>query len=72
MPNNIVIAATHKIHCLLYTYLIAFVFLFQVYTWGCNDEGALGRMTSDGEEYFPGLVESINKVKIVQISAGTV
>ena len=44
--------------------------LYQVYTWGCNDEGALGRITRDGEEYFPGLVDSISNEKILQVSAG--
>ena len=28
----------------------------QVYTWGCNDDGSLGR---EGNEGFPALVESI-------------
>lgn len=28
----------------------------QVYTWGCNDDGSLGR---EGNESFPELVESI-------------
>ena len=51
--------------CVLFAYI-----LLQVYTWGCNDEGALGRITRDGEEYSPGLVEFINKDKIVHVSAG--
>ncbi len=42
----------------------------QVYTWGCNDEGALGRPTEDGEEYTPELVKMLEGVVIVQISAG--
>ena len=41
-----------------------------MYTWGCNDEGALGRKTGDGDEYLPGQVEKINGVKIVQVSGG--
>lgn len=41
----------------------------QVYTFGCNDEGALGRDTSEeGSETRPGLVEL--EEKIVQVSAG--
>lgn len=41
----------------------------QIYTFGCNDEGALGRDTSaDGSETTPGLVEL--EEKVVQVSAG--
>jgi len=41
----------------------------QVYTFGCNDEGALGRDTSEeGSEFEPGLVELPGKA--VFISAG--
>ncbi|KAJ0066174.1 hypothetical protein NL108_001407, partial [Boleophthalmus pectinirostris] len=40
-----------------------------VYTFGCNDEGALGRDTSEeGSETLPGKVEL--EQKIVQVSAG--
>eukprot|EP00731_Ephydatia_muelleri_P031512 Em0023g19a len=42
----------------------------KVYTWGCNDEGALGRKTSDGEEYLPGLVDKLDDIRVVQVSAG--
>ena len=42
----------------------------QVYTWGCNDEGALGRETKEGDEYVPGRVEKLGKVKVVQVSGG--
>ena len=42
----------------------------QVYTWGCNDEGALGRKTGDGDEYLPGHVEKLSRVKVVQVSGG--
>lgn len=42
----------------------------QVYTWGCNDEGALGRKTAEGEEYQPGVVSSLEHVEVVQVSAG--
>ena len=42
----------------------------QVYTWGCNDEGALGRTTEDGQEYEPGAVASLDQVAVVQVSAG--
>uniref|UniRef100_G3W0W5 Regulator of chromosome condensation n=2 Tax=Sarcophilus harrisii TaxID=9305 RepID=G3W0W5_SARHA len=41
----------------------------QVYTFGCNDEGALGRDTSvEGSETVPGVVNLSEKV--VQVSAG--
>lgn len=47
-------------------------FCLQLFTWGCNDEGALGRMTSsdDGDEYLPGSVMLPSTLKIVQASAG--
>ena len=42
-----------------------------MYTWGCNDEGALGRKTGeDGEEYVPGRVEKLGQIKVVQVSGG--
>lgn len=42
---------------------------FQVYTFGCNDEGALGRDTTEEEsEMVPGKVALEDKV--VQVSAG--
>uniref|UniRef100_A0A8C3GLB3 RCC1-like domain-containing protein n=1 Tax=Cairina moschata TaxID=8855 RepID=A0A8C3GLB3_CAIMO len=41
----------------------------KIYTFGCNDEGALGRDTSaEGSETTPGLVEL--QEKVVQVSAG--
>ena len=41
----------------------------KVHTWGCNDEGALGRITEDEDETMsPGEVEVDGKV--VQVSAG--
>uniref|UniRef100_A0A2K5M315 Regulator of chromosome condensation n=2 Tax=Cercopithecinae TaxID=9528 RepID=A0A2K5M315_CERAT len=41
----------------------------QVYSFGCNDEGALGRDTSvEGSEMIPGKVEL--QEKVVQVSAG--
>nr|XP_028594501.1 regulator of chromosome condensation [Podarcis muralis]XP_028594502.1 regulator of chromosome condensation [Podarcis muralis] len=41
----------------------------QIYTFGCNDEGALGRDTSEeGSDFLPGLVDL--KEKVVQVSAG--
>ena len=41
----------------------------KLYTWGCNDEGALGRRTSGIEdESVPGLVELCEH--LVQVSAG--
>ena len=43
----------------------------QVFTWGCNDEGALGRkIEGEGGEYTPGIVEKMGHVKLVQVSAG--
>ncbi|XP_041799235.1 regulator of chromosome condensation [Chelmon rostratus] len=39
-----------------------------VYTFGCNDEGALGRDTTEGSEMVPGKV--ILEEKVVQVSAG--
>ena len=41
-----------------------------MYTWGCNDEGALGRKIGEGEEYDPGMVDKLAHVKVVQVSAG--
>ncbi|XP_015264654.1 PREDICTED: regulator of chromosome condensation isoform X2 [Gekko japonicus] len=41
----------------------------KVYTFGCNDEGALGRDTSEeGSDSVPGLVDL--EEKVVQVSAG--
>lgn len=42
----------------------------EIYTWGCNDEGALGRETSndDGAEFEPRKVDLPQKV--LKISAG--
>lgn len=41
----------------------------KIYTFGCNDEGALGRDTSeDGADSVPGMVDL--KEKVVQVSAG--
>ena len=39
----------------------------QVFTWGCNDEGALGR---DGDEYTPLPVVKLKDHVIRQVSAG--
>jgi len=39
----------------------------QVFTWGCNDEGALGRLVED--EFSPGQVNELSS-KIIQVSAG--
>ena len=42
-----------------------------VYTFGCNDESALGRKTEEEEDTFvPMIVEIPNITKIVQITAG--
>ena len=47
-------------------------FLLQLFTWGCNDEGALGRVTNqdNGEEYRSGSVQLNLTSKVVQTSAG--
>ncbi len=43
----------------------------EVFTFGCNDEGSLGRETPEDEECFePGKVEIPGGGKVVQISAG--
>ncbi|ORZ23397.1 regulator of chromosome condensation 1/beta-lactamase-inhibitor protein II [Absidia repens] len=39
----------------------------QLYSWGCNDQRALGR---SGEEYLPELVENEDNVKFVKIACG--
>ncbi|KAI8618618.1 regulator of chromosome condensation 1/beta-lactamase-inhibitor protein II [Chytriomyces sp. MP71] len=39
----------------------------KLYSWGCNDQSALGR---SGEETEPGLVEGLDDVKIVQAVCG--
>ena len=41
-----------------------------MFTWGCNDEGALGRIVEDGDEFKPGVVDKLEGVKVVQVSAG--
>ena len=38
-----------------------------VYTWGCNDEGALGR---PGPENTPLLVDSALNIPVTDVSAG--
>ena len=44
--------------------------LFQVHTWGCNDEGALGRITNCEEDnFYAGCVEGLEGT-VVQITAG--
>ena len=43
----------------------------QVYTWGCNDEGALGRaLGDDGDEFLPQEVARLSGLKVVQVAAG--
>jgi len=43
----------------------------QVFTWGCNDEKALGRpVKEDGEEFVPGLVSALEDQSVAQLSAG--
>ena len=38
-----------------------------VYTWGCNDDGSLGR---DGEEWCPLLVADLQDESIISVSCG--
>ena len=53
---------------LIYSYSLI-PFLYQVYSFGCNDEGTLGRVTSEeGSETVPGKVDGLPK--IVQVCAG--
>nr|CAB3265493.1 regulator of chromosome condensation [Phallusia mammillata] len=44
----------------------------EVYSFGCNDEFALGRITNDeNSEYEPGIVDGpLTKIKVVHITAG--
>ena len=43
----------------------------KLYSWGCNDEGVLGRDTSvENSEFEPDLVEGLENIKIVQIVCG--
>eukprot|EP00800_Vazella_pourtalesii_P001053 TRINITY_DN10890_c0_g1_i2.p1 TRINITY_DN10890_c0_g1~~TRINITY_DN10890_c0_g1_i2.p1 ORF type:complete len:433 (+),score=75.62 TRINITY_DN10890_c0_g1_i2:50-1348(+) len=42
----------------------------EAYSFGCNDEGALGRVTEEGEEYLPAKVSGLDTFKIVLVSAG--
>ncbi|XP_003229442.1 regulator of chromosome condensation [Anolis carolinensis] len=63
LPEKIIQAEAGGVHtvCLTET--------GKIYTFGCNDEGALGRDTSEeGSESTPGLVDL--KEKVVQVSAG--
>ncbi|KAI8370326.1 regulator of chromosome condensation 1/beta-lactamase-inhibitor protein II [Radiomyces spectabilis] len=39
----------------------------QLWSWGCNDQRALGR---SGEEYEPGLVENLDEVHVVKVVCG--
>ena len=59
---QILLVAFDNSHCLL----------IQVYTWGCNDEGALGRATSSsgGEEFTAGPVQEMETVSVIMVSAG--
>ncbi|KAI8063479.1 regulator of chromosome condensation 1/beta-lactamase-inhibitor protein II [Gongronella butleri] len=41
-----------------------------VFSWGCNDEGALGRATPNEEDYTPGVVEGLEGVQVTKIAAG--
>ena len=45
---------------------------FKVYSWGCNDEGALGRQATqnDGDEWLAKEVELPNDVHVAMVSAG--
>ncbi|PVU90658.1 hypothetical protein BB559_000990 [Furculomyces boomerangus] len=39
----------------------------KVWSWGCNDQKALGR---SGEEYLPGIIEGLEDKEIVKIACG--
>ncbi|KAJ2958532.1 hypothetical protein NQZ79_g5897 [Umbelopsis isabellina] len=39
----------------------------KLWSWGCNDQGALGR---DGEEMEPGPIEGLDNVKFVKLACG--
>ena len=43
-----------------------------MYSWGCNDDGALGRKTRKHteDEMVPGAVEGLEEIKVVRIAAG--
>ena len=44
----------------------------KVYSWGCNDEGALGRQATqnDGDEWLAKKVELPDDVHVAMVSAG--
>ncbi|CAG8547941.1 2955_t:CDS:2 [Ambispora leptoticha] len=44
----------------------------KMYTWGCNDHGALGRVTDEDEERTPGLIDEteLKGVKIMKAACG--
>ncbi|CAJ0751964.1 2010_t:CDS:2 [Entrophospora sp. SA101] len=42
----------------------------RVYSWGCNDEGALGRNTDKIDEFIPAQVEGVDDVRIVKAACG--
>jgi len=64
LPTNIVAVAAGGLHSLCVDDQ-GFV-----HSWGCNDEGGLGRTTKEEEDNFtPGKVEGIEG-KVVQITAG--
>ncbi|CAH1759875.1 6912_t:CDS:2 [Entrophospora sp. SA101] len=42
----------------------------KAYSWGCNDEGALGRNTDKIDEFTPAQVEGVDDVVIVKAACG--
>lgn len=42
----------------------------KVYSWGCNDEGPLGRLCPDESEYSPMVVEDLSSEFITDIACG--
>ncbi|KAG0162448.1 Regulator of chromosome condensation, partial [Apophysomyces sp. BC1034] len=49
---------------------IALTIRGQLWSWGCNDEGALGRVGDEDQYYVPGLVEQLEDVDIVKVACG--
>lgn len=68
MKNYVLICNTF-FYLIICIFRIYFFWFLQVYTWGCNDEGSLGRETSNDEDTFTSGPVDIDGT-VVQISAG--